>query len=214
MFFRLLHLHPDAQFQQLPVGQQQLHAGRSDLGNLEARDGVFRLRHLAKLSAAAIAATVITQEQLGQREFDMQSFIDVDVIVVDEAHHFRNHRAQRYQNLEFLISATGRRGRGGERKKVILLTATPINNGIFDLYNQINLFTGGDRAYFAAAGIGLLLGAVWQLAALIGAATLVSYLFIYTPLKRMTTLNTIVGAVAVALPVLLGWSGARGRIGE
>ncbi len=46
------------------------------------------------------------------------------------------------------------RGRSGERKKVILLTATPINNTIFDLYNQINLFTGNDRTYFAAAGIG------------------------------------------------------------
>ncbi len=37
---------------------------------------------------------------------------------------------------------------------MILLTATPINNTIFDLYNQISLFTGGDRGYFAAAGIG------------------------------------------------------------
>ncbi len=42
----------------------------------------------------------------------------------------------------------------GERKKLILLTATPINNTVFDLYNQVNLFTGGDRSYFAAAGIG------------------------------------------------------------
>ncbi len=66
----------------------------------------------------------------------------------------------------------------------------------------------------AAAGIGLLLAAVGQLAALIGLATLVSYLFIYTPLKRKTTLNTIVGAVPGALPVLLGWAGARGRIDE
>ena len=108
----------------------------------------------AELSSAAIAATVITQEHLGQRDFDITPYVDVDVIVVDESHNFRNHRAQRYQNLEFLITANNRRGRGGERKKVILLTATPINNSIFDLYNQISLFTGGDRAYFAAAGIG------------------------------------------------------------
>ncbi len=45
-------------------------------------------------------------------------------------------------------------GADGGRKKVILLTATPINNTIFDLYNQINLFTGNDRTYFASAGIG------------------------------------------------------------
>lgn len=108
----------------------------------------------AELREAAIAAQVLTQEQLGQRDFDVSPFADMDVIVVDEAHNMRNHRAQRYQNLEFLITANNRRGRSGERKKVILLTATPINNSIFDLYNQINLFTGGDRGYFAAAGIG------------------------------------------------------------
>ena len=38
--------------------------------------------------------------------------------------------------------------------QIILVTATPINNNIFDLYNQITLFTGGDRSYFAGAGIG------------------------------------------------------------
>ena len=37
------------------------------------------------------------------------------------------------------------------RKKLILLTATPINNDLFDLYNQLSLFTRGDRSYFAAA---------------------------------------------------------------
>ena len=37
---------------------------------------------------------------------------------------------------------------------MILLTATPINNTVFDLYSQINLVAGGDRGYFAAAGIG------------------------------------------------------------
>ncbi|MHB8624979.1 MAG: helicase-related protein [Aggregatilineales bacterium] len=108
----------------------------------------------SELSSAAIAATVMTQEQLGQKDFDVSPYADMDVIVVDEAHNFRNHRAQRYQNLEFIVAANNRRGGGGERKKVILLTATPINNNIFDLYNQINLFTSGDRTYFAAAGIG------------------------------------------------------------
>jgi hypothetical protein len=78
----------------------------------------------------------------------------VDVVLIDEAHNFRNHRTYRYQNLELLLSANGRRGRDGARKKVILLTATPINNSVLDLYNQINLFAGGDRSYFSAAGIG------------------------------------------------------------
>ena len=142
--------------------------GKTWIGKKLLEDRAYHLRQKAlvvcpaslkkmwedELSAASIAATVVTQEQFGQKEFDISPYSDADVIVVDEAHNFRNHRAQRYQNLEFLIAANNRRGRGGERKKVILLTATPINNSIFDLYNQINLFTGGDRAYFAAAGIG------------------------------------------------------------
>ncbi|MFQ5593612.1 MAG: helicase-related protein [Anaerolineae bacterium] len=107
-----------------------------------------------ELRSATIAATVLSQEQLGQEGFEIRPFADVDVILIDEAHNFRNRLANRYRTLETLIAANGRRGRDGSRKKLILLTATPINNNIFDLYNQINLFAGNDRTYFAAAGIG------------------------------------------------------------
>ena len=41
--------------------------------------------------------------------------------------------------------------------------------------------------------------------------TLVSYVAIYTPLKRVTTLNTLVGAVPGALPPLIGWTSVTGR---
>jgi protoheme IX farnesyltransferase len=44
----------------------------------------------------------------------------------------------------------------------------------------------------------------------IAAATLLSYVFVYTPLKRKTSLNTLVGCVPGALPVLGGWT-ATGR---
>jgi protoheme IX farnesyltransferase len=40
----------------------------------------------------------------------------------------------------------------------------------------------------------------------------VSYVAIYTPLKRVTTLNTFIGAFPGALPPLLGWTAARGVI--
>jgi protoheme IX farnesyltransferase len=46
----------------------------------------------------------------------------------------------------------------------------------------------------------------------IGAVTLVSYLFIYTPLKRVTWANTLVGAIPGALPPLMGWTAARGEL--
>jgi protoheme IX farnesyltransferase len=42
--------------------------------------------------------------------------------------------------------------------------------------------------------------------------TFVSYVLIYTPLKRVTTLNTVVGAIPGALPPLMGWTAARGEV--
>lgn len=48
--------------------------------------------------------------------------------------------------------------------------------------------------------------------AALGAVTLGSYLFLYTPLKRVTTLNTVIGAIPGALPPLMGWTAARGEI--
>ncbi len=91
---------------------------------------------------------------LGRAEFDPAPYGDADVILIDESHNFRNKVSQRYENLERLISLNESRGRDGQRKKLILLSATPINNDIFDLYHQLNLFARGDRSYFAAAGIG------------------------------------------------------------
>jgi heme o synthase len=48
--------------------------------------------------------------------------------------------------------------------------------------------------------------------AVLGALTIGSYLFVYTPLKRITTLNTVIGAIPGALPPLMGWTAARGEI--
>ena len=49
------------------------------------------------------------------------------------------------------------------------------------------------------------------LAAAIAALTFVLYVAVYTPLKRVTTLNTLVGAVPGALPPVIGWCAVRGR---
>ena len=107
-----------------------------------------------ELRDATIAGAIVSQEELGQAGFDTGPVDDADVILIDESHNFRNRTTQRYENLERIISANGGRGRDGNRKKLILLTATPINNTIFDLYNQLTLITGGDRSYFSGAGIG------------------------------------------------------------
>ncbi|PIQ83124.1 MAG: protoheme IX farnesyltransferase [Candidatus Omnitrophica bacterium CG11_big_fil_rev_8_21_14_0_20_64_10] len=46
----------------------------------------------------------------------------------------------------------------------------------------------------------------------LAAFTLISYLFLYTPLKRRTALCTLVGAVPGAMPPLIGWAAARGEL--
>jgi superfamily II DNA or RNA helicase len=107
-----------------------------------------------ELSEANIAANVLSQEELGREEFEPFSWGDADLVLIDESHNFRNQNAQRYGKMEELLGANGGKGRDGTRKKVILLTATPINNDLFDLYNQFSLITRGDRSYFASCGIG------------------------------------------------------------
>ncbi len=66
------------------------------------------------------------------------------LVIVDEAHALRNEDTTWYRAMERML--------GGSRKELVLLTATPINNGLWDLYNLVMLFARHDRA-FAAHGI-------------------------------------------------------------
>lgn len=50
------------------------------------------------------------------------------------------------------------------------------------------------------------------LSAALAAATIVIYIFAYTPLKRVSTVNTLVGAIPGALPPMVGWAAASGRL--
>jgi protoheme IX farnesyltransferase len=74
----------------------------------------------------------------------------------------------------------------------------------------------------AARGFGLLLVGCGILllfltahawAAALAALTVATYVGLYTPLKRMTSLCTLVGAVPGALPPVIGWAAARGTLG-
>ncbi len=62
--------------------------------------------------------------------------------------------------------------------------------------------------------VGLLQLTFWvnPLTAFLGAVTLVGYLFVYTPMKRRTSLATVVGAIPGAIPPVMGWAALRGRI--
>ena len=72
-------------------------------------------------------------------------------------------------------------------------------------------------AVFAGAislmGVSYLAWAVNLLTAGLAALTLLSYVCLYTPLKQRTTLNTLVGAVPGALPIVGGWTAAGGKLG-
>jgi len=65
---------------------------------------------------------------------------------------------------------------------------------------------------FSFAGVICLAALVNLLAASLAAVTIISYVWLYTPLKRVSTLNTLVGAIPGALPPLIGWAAAKDGI--
>jgi heme o synthase len=67
-------------------------------------------------------------------------------------------------------------------------------------------------ATFGSLGVWYLAFSGQKLAALVAAGTFVGYVFLYTPLKRLTTLNTLIGAVPGAMPPVIGWVSVRGSI--
>jgi len=76
----------------------------------------------------------------------MQEVADkVDAIVIDEAHHFRNISSDRARQLYEMT----------EGKQLFMLTATPINNSLYDLMHLIELFSRRQADYFRAAPLGI-----------------------------------------------------------
>jgi protoheme IX farnesyltransferase len=67
-------------------------------------------------------------------------------------------------------------------------------------------------AIFAFAGLIILWFGSTTTAAAVALATLLSYVLVYTPLKRRSSLATVVGAIPGALPPLIGWSAAGGSL--
>ncbi|MEO8503059.1 MAG: heme o synthase [Acidobacteriota bacterium] len=69
-------------------------------------------------------------------------------------------------------------------------------------------------------GVGLAIVGMAELAvfvnlltALLGGLTLAGYVFLYTPLKQVTSLSTVIGAVPGAVPPMMGWTAVRDSIG-
>jgi len=77
-------------------------------------------------------------------EADMRELIaTTDVIIIDEAHHFRNPNSNRGKHLMRLAKG----------KKLYMLTATPINNSLDDLYHLINYCAQNRQDHFMGIGI-------------------------------------------------------------
>ena len=104
------------------------------------------------LEMHAIPHHIESMERISQSDFNIEEFSEYKIIVVDESHNFRNPNANRWRNLFRLLTE------GDQTKKVIFLTATPINNTIFDLYHQLRLIARDEIDFFADAGIPNLLG--------------------------------------------------------
>jgi protoheme IX farnesyltransferase len=64
----------------------------------------------------------------------------------------------------------------------------------------------------AVTGLLMLAAAANLLAAAVALVTLVSYVIVYTPLKRRSSFGTVIGAIPGALPPIIGWAAARGDL--
>ena len=100
----------------------------------------------AKLEEAQINAKTVGAEELGRKTFDIFKYRKYDFIIVDESQNFRSSTAGRRHNLMKIVTL-------GRRKQVLLMSATPINNSLMDLYYQISIITGGRNDRFADIGI-------------------------------------------------------------
>jgi protoheme IX farnesyltransferase len=80
------------------------------------------------------------------------------------------------------------------------------------------LFAGEVFCFGMTLGLGglvyLAIAVREPLTVVVAAVTFVSYVFLYTPLKKKTTLNTLIGAVPGALPPVIGWTAMRGSLGS
>ncbi len=87
----------------------------------------------------------------GEMNLETINWGNYDLVVIDESHNFRNNpgksRKTRYTRLmEEILQA-------GVKTKVLMLSATPVNNRMTDLKNQVAFITEGDDTAFAEQGI-------------------------------------------------------------
>ncbi|HPP51587.1 MAG TPA: helicase-related protein [Thermoguttaceae bacterium] len=101
-----------------------------------------------RLQQFAIPCQLVSMEEISRQQFPVGDYArQFRIILVDESHNFRNSETNRWKNLFDLIR------QDDPDKKVILLTATPVNNTVFDLYHQLQLITRGNQEFLHGVGI-------------------------------------------------------------
>jgi superfamily II DNA or RNA helicase len=105
-----------------------------------------------------LADSILSQEELASRDFLQKAkqavggaLSDVSLVVVDESHNFRNPLSNRWENCFSLI--TDHISKDGKSPYILFLTATPINNTIWDLYWQVMLMVRSNQRAFVKEGI-------------------------------------------------------------
>ncbi|MED5553830.1 MAG: heme o synthase [Candidatus Neomarinimicrobiota bacterium] len=83
----------------------------------------------------------------------------------------------------------------------------PIPAGLISINTALNFGLAQSIIGFAILWV-----LVNQLTAILGLATIVLYLFVYTPLKKITWLNTTIGAIPGAMPALGGWAASANQL--
>ena len=119
-----------------------------------ARESVWEAtvkEHLPELLDGFLPFKIVNHTDLLRQGFETltdQIADQAEVVIIDEAHHFRNRGSQRYRKL---FDMMGR----GPKKRLFMLTATPINNSFLDLQHMIELFTQRREDYFADAPLSI-----------------------------------------------------------
>jgi superfamily II DNA or RNA helicase len=105
-----------------------------------------------------VKENILSQEDLASENFLEKAkktlggrFDNVELIVVDESHNFRNPLSNRWENFFTLVNDNI--VKKGNRSHILFLTATPINNTPWDLYWQIMLLVLMDRSAFIKENI-------------------------------------------------------------
>lgn len=105
-----------------------------------------------------LAESILSQEELASLDFLDKAkqavgggLDEVSLIVIDESHNFRNPLSNRWENLFTLL--VDHIAKGKEKPYILFLTATPINNTIWDLYWQVMILILMDQRAFLKEGI-------------------------------------------------------------